>query len=188
VTTIVNELEIRLAERIRKERGARNWSLAELAERSGVSKAMISKIERGETSPTAALLGHLSGAFGITLSALLARAEAGQRRIARAVDQITWEDPETGLRRTAISPPGSGIIEIVRSELPSGQCVAYPPSAFTFIHQQIWVLKGILHFTEGDEVHILRGGDCLQLGSPVSCKFENRRRAACVYLVVVARR
>ena len=56
-----------LAQRLKAEREARNWSLAELAERSGVSKAMISKIERDEVSPTAALLGRLSGAFGLSL-------------------------------------------------------------------------------------------------------------------------
>jgi transcriptional regulator with XRE-family HTH domain len=181
-------MEARLAKRIREERVAHSWSLAQLADRSGVSKAMISRIERGETSPTAALLGHLSGAFGITLSALLARAEAGESRIARVGVQAVWEDPETGLRRTAVSPPGSRVIEIVRSELPSMQSVSYPASAFMFIHQQIWVLKGILHFTEGSEVHELRAGDCLQLGTPADCRFENRQRSACTYLVVVARR
>ncbi len=53
-----------IAERIRLEREDRGWSLSELAERSGVSKAMISKIERCEASPTATVLGRLSGAFG----------------------------------------------------------------------------------------------------------------------------
>ena len=52
-----------LARRLRLEREARGWSLAELAARSGVSKAMISKIERDEVSPTAALLGRTSGAI-----------------------------------------------------------------------------------------------------------------------------
>ena len=54
---------------LKRERSARGWSLADLSERSGVSKAMISKIERGEASPTATVLGKLSGAFGMALSA-----------------------------------------------------------------------------------------------------------------------
>ena len=186
--TIVNDLELRLARRIKAEREARGWSLADLAERSGVSKAMISKVEREESSPTAALLGRLSGAFGITLSTLLARAEGGASRIARASEQALWQDPETGLRRTAVSPGGSDPIELVRCELPPGQSIAYPASSYTFIHQQIWILRGILHFTEGTEIHELHRGDCLQLGSPTACKFENRQRTACTYLVIVARR
>jgi transcriptional regulator with XRE-family HTH domain len=189
VTTIVNDLDTRLASRIRDERAARAWSLADLAQRSGVSKAMISKIERGESSPTATLLGQLSGAFGITLSTLLARAEAAaSSRIARASEQAVWQDPETGLRRTSVSASGSEVIDIVRCELPPGQSIAYPASAYVFIDQQIYVLKGTLHFSEGSEVHTLRTGDCLQLGTPADCRFENRERAACTYLVVVARR
>jgi transcriptional regulator with XRE-family HTH domain len=179
-------LEARLASRIRTEREARGWSLDDLAGHSGVSKAMISKIERGESSPTAALLGRLSGAFGLTLSTLLARAEGAVSRLARAGEQAVWRDPATGYCRTAISPEGS-VIDLVRCELPPGASVAYPASAFAFIRQQIWMLKGRLHFVEGAQVHDLCSGDCLQLGSPADCRFENRQRTACQYLVVVVR-
>src|SRR5579862_2399320 len=92
-----------LAERLRHERETRHWTLADLAARSGVSRAMVSKIERGEASPTAALLGRLSAAFGLTLSQLFARMEeppdpdAG--RVARAAGQLAWRDPETGFLR-----------------------------------------------------------------------------------------
>jgi transcriptional regulator with XRE-family HTH domain len=187
MSTKVNEVEARLASRIRTEREARGWSLDDLAGRSGVSKAMISKIERWESSPTAALLGRLSGAFGLTLSTLLARAEGTASRLVRASEQAVWRDPATGYCRTAVSPEGSGVIDLVRCELPPGASVAYPASAFAFIHQQILMLKGRLHFVEGAEIHELCSGDCLQLGSPADCRFENRQRTACVYLIVVAR-
>ena len=188
MSTIVNTGQRLLAERIRTERQARDWSLADLAQQSGVSKAMISKIERSEVSPTATILGQLSGAFGLTLSALLARAEGSRSRLARAGQQPTWRDLATGFQRTAVSPQGSNVIELVRCELQPGTSIAYPASAFTFIHQQIWMLKGTLHFIEGTETHELRSGDCLQLGTPANCRFENRQRTACKYLVVVARR
>lgn len=188
MSTIVNNLEARLAGRINEEREARGWSLGELAERSGVSKAMISKVERGEASPTAVLLGRLSGAFGITLSTLLARAEGVGSRVTRAGEQATWQDPETGLLRTTVSPVGASSIDVVKCELPPGQSIAYPASAFAFIDQQILIMKGTLHFTEGEEIHELRSGDCLQLGSPTECTFENRQRTVCTYLVIVARR
>src|SRR5271170_6056419 len=161
MSTIVNDLETQLAGRIREEREARGWSLGELAKRSGVSKAMISKVERGESSPTAVLLGHLSGAFGITLSTLLARAEGVGSRVSRADEQTTWRDPETGLLRTTVSPEGASSIDVVKCELPAGESIAYPASAFAFIDQQILTLKGTLHFAEGEEIHELRSGDCL---------------------------
>jgi transcriptional regulator with XRE-family HTH domain len=187
VSIIVDEFERHLARRIKTEREMRGWSLADLAERSGVSKAMISKVERGESSPTAALLGHLSGAFGLTLSTLMARAEGATSRLVRVKEQPVWQDPATGFRRTSVSPSGSPVIEIVRGELPPGAAIAYPASSYAFIHQQIWMLKGTLHFIEGADIHELRAGDCLQLGSPCDCRFENRQKTACVYVVVVAR-
>jgi len=45
--TIVDKAEAGISRHIRLERGARGWSLADLAARSGVAKASISKIERG---------------------------------------------------------------------------------------------------------------------------------------------
>ncbi|HWA48738.1 MAG TPA: helix-turn-helix transcriptional regulator, partial [Dongiaceae bacterium] len=81
-TIIEDSLDAQIALRIRAEREARDWSLDELAQRSGVSRAMISKVERQESSPTAVLLGKLSAAFGLTLSQLLVRAEQGQAGLA----------------------------------------------------------------------------------------------------------
>src|SRR3954463_16312318 len=115
-----------LAARIALEREARGWSLADLAEPSGVSKAMISKIERGEASPTATLLGRLSGAFGLTMSTLLARAEGGGGRLSRAADQPRWQDPATGYIRQQVSPQTDLPLDLVRVELPAGASATFP--------------------------------------------------------------
>jgi transcriptional regulator with XRE-family HTH domain len=70
---------------------------AELASHSGVSKAMLSAIERSETSPTAALLVRISTAFDMTLSTLIAHAEASSGNLARADVQPVWTDPEPAM-------------------------------------------------------------------------------------------
>jgi len=188
MSTIADDPAPRIAERIRAEREQRGWSLEDLAQRSGVSRAMISKVERNEASPTATILGRLSGAFGLTLSTLVARSEGAAGRISRAAGQHRWQDPETGFLRVAVSPAGSKVIEIVRGILPTGATITYPAAAYTFIDQQILVLKGRLTFTEGAITHELREGDCLELGTPADCTFENRATSKCEYLVVVARR
>ncbi|BBU30534.1 XRE family transcriptional regulator [Burkholderia sp. THE68] len=177
-----------IATRIKIERERRNWSLSELAERSGVSKAMISKIERGEASPTATLLGRLSGAFGLQLSTLLALAEQAGLRISRADAQPVWKDPETGYTRRVLSPLNGSVLELVEVNLPAHTRVSYPPSAFTFQHQQIWVTSGTLLFEEGEVTHTLNAGDCLQLGPPVQCTFVNSTDEACTYVLGLVKR
>jgi transcriptional regulator with XRE-family HTH domain len=180
----------RLAGRLRAEREARQWPIAELAERSGVSRAMISKIERAEASPTAVLLGRLSGAFGLTLSTLLARAEDdASGRVSHAGDQPLWRDPATGYLRRAVSPSGAQP-ELVCVDLPPDVRVDYPASAFApLLGQCIWVLSGALTFHEGAVRHDLAAGDCLALGPPTDCVFVNpSNQAPCRYLVALVRR
>ena len=140
MNTIVDDVErTRIARRLRLERDSRNWSLADLAERSGVSKAMISKIERAEVSPTAVILVRLAAAFDLTLAGLMLRAEGQGERLIRAADQPVWRDPETGyLRKQVFSRPDHPL-EIIRVELPAGQRVVLPASSYAHIRQVVWV-------------------------------------------------
>jgi transcriptional regulator with XRE-family HTH domain len=184
---MINDPTAALAARIRLERQTRGWSLAELAGRSGVSKAMISKIERGAASPTAALLGRLSGAFSLTLSTLLARSELRGGRLLRASQQPHWRDPASGYVRHHVSPASDLPLELIRVALPAGAAVTFPASSYAFLRQLVWVMKGRLTFTEGAVVHELGPGDCLELGPPADCTFRTRGRQPCLYLVAVVR-
>lgn len=179
-----------LAAALAEARLGRDLSVSALADRSGVSRAMIGKIERGEAQPTAALLGRLTAALGMTLSELIARAEKQrpESRIARRAAQSVWQDPETGYRRRAVSPVAGGAIELVEVELPPGVRIAYPADSYAFTHHQIWVLEGSLRFDEGDLTHRLDTGDCLQLAAPSPCAYENETADPCRYLVALARR
>ena len=177
-----------LASTLQAARRARDLSAGALAERSGVSRAMIAKIERDEAQPTAVLLGRLCGALGMTLSELVARAEGEGARLARAGAQPVWTDPDTGYRRRAVSPASGGPLEIVDVELPGGASVAYPADTYAFAHHQIWVLEGELTFREGDDEHLLGPGDCLALGAPQPCAYVNASERPCRYLVALTRR
>jgi transcriptional regulator with XRE-family HTH domain len=183
-----DNLSASLATTLLAARRARDLSANALAERSGVSRAMIGKIERGEAQPTAVLLGRLSAALGMTLSELVARAEGDGSRLVRAADQPTWTDPGTGYRRRAVSPAAGSPLELVEVELPAGTEISFPADTYAFIHQQIWMLSGRLRFREGDIDHDLDAGDCLQLGPPAPCTFINPTRSACRYLVALTRR
>lgn len=185
--TTQDDLDARIGARIRTERESRGWSLTELAQRSTVSRAMIHKVERGESSPTANLLGKLSGAFGLSISGLIARAESQQGRLLRAADQPTWSDPETGYLRRHVSPQSDLPVDLLQITLPAGKQVPMPASAYAFQRQLIWVLQGELVFIEGDVRHALAQGDCLELGPPVDCEFRNDSALPCVYAITLLR-
>jgi transcriptional regulator with XRE-family HTH domain len=170
---------------VRRAREDSAMSVSELAERSGVSRAMIAKVEREEAQPTATLLGRLSGALGLSLSELVARAERGNVPVARAAEQPVWVDPATGYRRRALSPQPGGPLELVEVELPPGAVIGYPAAASLATHQQVWVLDGELRVVEDGTQHSLAAGDCLSL-TPRSPR-EYATDSGCRYLVALAR-
>lgn len=177
-----------IAAALQSARQSRGLTVSALAGRAGVSRAMIGKIERGEAQPTAVLLARLASALGMTLSELVARAEDGGGRLVRAADQRTWTDPASGYVRRAVSPAGARPLELVEVELPAGARVAFAADAYALVHQLIWVLDGHLRLHEGDIVHELDTGDCLELGPPAPRSFVNPTDRPCRYLVALTRR
>src|SRR3569833_2318055 len=163
---IIDALSQRLAHRLRRERESRGWSLAELAERSGVSKATISKIERAEVSPTAVILVRLASAFDLTLAGLMLRAEGHGERLSKAVDQPAWRDPETGYLRTQVYSRPDHPVEIIKVEMPAKQRVTLPASSYARIRLVLWVLSGALVLNAGGECTELKAGACLGFGAP----------------------
>jgi transcriptional regulator with XRE-family HTH domain len=175
-----------IARRIRLEREARVWSLADLAARAGVGKATVSKIERGEMSPTAAMLVRLAGAFDLTLAGLLLRAEAGDRLV-RAVDQPLWRDPASGYVRRQVFARPDHPVEIVEVELPPGARVALPAASYAHIRQVVWLRTGFLTIAQGTQRHRLNPGDSLAFGPPADTDFINETQEPSTYVVALSR-
>lgn len=183
-----DDLSTALARAVAAARARRGLSVAGLAEASGVSRAMIAKVERAEVQPTAALLARLTGPLGLTLSELIAQAETVASPVARLADQPTWTDPETGYTRRAVSPPSTSPLELVEVTLPPGVEIGYPAEAFWFVDRQVLVLAGDLRVTDGSEMHELGAGDCLRFDSPRDTAFANPGEAPNRYLVALAKR
>ena len=185
----MDETSAQIAARIKLERDARGWSLAELAARAKVSKASISKIERGEVSPTAVVLVRLAAAFDLTLAGLLLRAEEDGEpdRVSRVAGQPVWLDPASGyIRRQVLRRPDHPL-EVVQVELPPARQVVLPASSYAHIRQAVWVLAGELVIAEGSQRNVLAAGDCLAFGPPAEVTFANQTAQPCTYLVVLAR-
>ncbi|WP_081984727.1 helix-turn-helix domain-containing protein [Curtobacterium sp. MR_MD2014] len=186
----------RLGERLQRLRTERKWSLTELAEESGVSRAMINRVERGVSSPTATILGRLSGAFGLTISQLLDEALDHEvpratdpdeaRGVQRGVTADSWTDPETGYRRRPVSSADFPA-DVTEVRLPAGAQVAYPASAYAFLRHCIWVVDGVLEVVVGDEPTRLGAGDRIELGEPADVVYRNPGAEPVRYVVVVVR-
>jgi transcriptional regulator with XRE-family HTH domain len=185
------DLNQRIAERVRELRAARGLSLEALAGRSGVSRSMISLIERGESSPTAVVLERLAAGLGVMLASLFdapAAAPAPAGPLARREDQPQWQDPASGYLRRNVSPPGvRQPMQIVEVRFPPGGRVAFETGARdTRVHQQVWVLEGSIDVTVGEERHRLREGDCLAMQLDRPTMFHNPTRKPTRYAVVIA--
>lgn len=177
-------LNTRIGLKIKFERERRGWSLTDLAASSGVSRAMIHKIERGESSPTATLLARLSGAYDMSMSQLLAETEVRTGMLVRYENQAVWQDPETGYIRRHASP-GQIPVDLVSIELPAKTAVPMPAISYLSRRQLIWVIEGKLTFVEGSTTFEMLPGDCLELGDPADCIFRNDTGDLCRYAVIV---
>src|SRR5438128_7806224 len=122
----VSDLNQRIAERVRELRAAHGLSLDALAGKSGISRSMISVIERGESSPTAVVLEKLAAGLGVPLASLFDAPQPSHEPLLRAKDQPQWKDPHSGYVRRNVSPGGVGSpIQIVEVSFPPRARVAY---------------------------------------------------------------
>ncbi|MDO9416443.1 helix-turn-helix domain-containing protein [Pararhizobium sp.] len=184
-----NASDIIVGERLRLLRAGMAMTLDDLAARSGVSRAMISRIERGEASPTAQLLARLCGALGQSLSSFFAT-DAAASPLARREDQRLWRDPATGYLRRAVSPPGNpSPVDVVEVEFPPGAMVAFPPPPVDDgLTQHVWLMDGQLTMTVGTDVHELLPGDCLFMPLSGGHVFHNPHGKPARYAVILNRK
>lgn len=182
--TLTDDIDRRLGARIRDLRAGRGLTLDGLADAAGVSRAMLSRIERGESSPTAQLLNKVCDGLGITLSALFAEPTPATSPLVRFADQPTWRDPATRYLRRSVSPFGTGSpVDIVEIELPPGARVAFD-SRQVGRDKHVWVLDGTLQLHVGEAQYRLERGDCLLMHSAHQTVFENATRRTVRYALI----
>ncbi len=184
----VPDLTQRIAVHIRELRTAQKLSLEALANRSGVSRSMISFIERGESSPTAVVLEKLAAGLGVTLASLFNPPDspnAPANPLSRRADQLQWQDPASGYLRRNLTPPGlSQPMQMVEIHFPPGQRVTFENVREQPVHQQIWLLAGEMEISKGTTVHRLHTGDCLAMVLDRPHMFHNPTKKPARYLVV----
>jgi transcriptional regulator with XRE-family HTH domain len=184
----MQDINSRIAGRVRTLRADLGLSLDALAGKANVSRSMISLVERGESSPTAVVLEKIASGLGVSLATLFDDSSAPADPVSRDADRIWWRDPQSGYLRRNVSPTNfPSPIQIVEVVLPAGARVAYETGVRDVsIHQQIWVQSGSIEVTLGSVTHRLSEGDCLamQLDDPTA--FRNRTRKRARYIVILA--
>lgn len=179
-------VEQRIAARLGELRRQRSWSLEELSGRSGISRATLSRLERCELSPTAAMLGQLCSVYGWTLSRLISEAEGESPSLVPHGNQETWEDPETRYLRRIVSPPGAELRgELVEVQLPASAVVYFENSPVQRLEHHLWMIEGSLRLELEGASFDLNAGDCLRYVLTGSSKFVCSEKGNARYLVAI---
>jgi transcriptional regulator with XRE-family HTH domain len=176
----------RLGDRVRELRRGRGLTLEELAERSGVSRAMISKVERGEKNPTLVVAAKVAEGLGITLAELLGTEERRKIIVVPRERRMVMRDPETGFERQLLSPSlGRRAVEFIRNIVPrestSGEFLPHRRG----VEEYVVVEKGRLRAIIGREEYLLEEGDALYFEADVSHRFDNAGDGECSYYLVI---
>lgn len=179
-------IDRRIAARLRGLRSERGWSLDELARRSGVSRATLSRLEHAEVSATATVLGRLCAVFGMTVSRLMVMAEGAFAPLLSRADQTLWRDPETGFERRSVSPPAQGLAgEVIEANLPPGTTIDYARPPRPGLEHHLVMQDGLLTLTADGRSHDLAAGDCLRYQLFAASRFQTPAQAGAHYLLFI---
>lgn len=183
----LQDINMRIANRISALRSERDMSLENLASRCNVSRSMISLIERGESSPTAVVLEKLAKGLGVTLASLFEDPRDDASPLVKRSEQLQWTDPQSGYLRRNLSPPHfRSPIQMVEVIFPPGATVAYEAGhRDKGIQQQIWMMEGSMEITVAQQRHVLEQGDCLAMREDQAVMFQNTTTLPAHYLVVI---
>ena len=184
-------ISLALGQRIRALRARSGLTLEQLSRQSGVSRAMLSTIERGEKSPTLPLIVRIAAGFGIPLSRLLgAEPDPSSVAVIRAGQRIAFRDPETGFERWMLSPAHvDNGVEFVLHRLPAGRSTGTLPAYARPTEKYLTVASGTLTVVVGDQRQVLNTGDAIYFEVQAPYCFVNEDpHMDCTYYMVIARK
>jgi transcriptional regulator with XRE-family HTH domain len=170
-----------LGERIRRERDQRRLSLNELAAKAGVSRSMLSAVERGAKAPTVLVLDRIATGLDSSIARLLGQERAGRVVVLRHDEQDVARD-RAGWERRVLSPVLPGVeFELMRTTIGAGvDAGTFSPHA-PGSREYLAVERGTLRLTLDGIVHTLRAGDSIYYAGDCRHAFANPGARPCVY-------
>ena len=160
-------------------------SLQQLAERSGVSAAMLSEVERGRKSPTLRIAAQIAEGLGCAVSELLDDTAASRLCVRRRAERRTLKDRATGIERHSLAPsPLSHGIEVVWYLVPPGRASGTFAAQRRGVLGHLTVVRGGLECLSGAERVRLAAGDSLDYPSDIEHEFRNPGARVCEFVLV----
>jgi transcriptional regulator with XRE-family HTH domain len=178
-----------LGSRVKQLRGERGWSLEALANASGVSRSMLSEIEREQANPTLAVTLRIARAFGLALGELLELPGAASGiNVIRADDHTFHYRSDKDCRIRTLSPLNlEKDVEFYEIRLqPQGALRSAPH--FEGTREFLTVQKGLVRVESGQDQQELGTGDSASYRADVSHAISNSGRTeAIMFLIVIYR-
>lgn len=176
-------------DRVRVIREQADLTLERFSQLSGVSRAMLSKVERGEKSPTIGIAKRIAHALDTPLSVLMGDEAVPRRAVAlvRKEQRQVFRDAETGFQRHLLSPIMAGMaVEVVLHHLPprisTGKLPPYPAGT----GKHVLATRGRIVVGIDDAETVLDEGDSLYFEADVEHWFENRTARPSEYYLVIS--
>lgn len=186
-TVEADPLNSQVSERVKTQRQQRGWSLEQLAAASGVSRSMLSQVERGEANPTLAVTCKIAQAFGMSLAEFVDVPGAGVAiHVVRSDDRAALYRSDEHCEIRTLSPLHlEKDVEFYQVRLkPAGALTSAPH--FQGTREFLTVEQGKVRVTSGTERSELNRGDSASYRADVPHVLENLGKSdATVFLVVI---
>lgn len=163
------DITSRMAAMLRQLRQARSWSLTQAAEHTGVSKAMLGQIERGESSPTVATLWKIATGFNVPFSAFFSTQAAPT--VAASTDMVA----------VPLFPYDDALrFDLLAVTLPAGALSESSPHEHGVI-EHVVVIEGVLEVGQHGNWHRLQAGEGLRFAGDVAHAYRNLSAVPCYF-------
>lgn len=162
-------------------RHARGWSLTLAADKTGVSKAMLGQIERGESSPTVATLWKIATGFTVPFSLFLTGNASVSARALHHDEALTGETraSQSAMRATPVFPFDEQLgFDMLSVILPAG-ATSKSSAHEQGVIEHVVLLSGELELTVVDVKHQLSAGEGLRFAADCPHRYRNTGKGEC---------
>jgi transcriptional regulator with XRE-family HTH domain len=179
---------VELGEAIKARRAERGLTLEGLAARCGVSRAMLSEIERGAKTPSIRVVSQIAAGLGTTVGRLIGEepAEGGRGPVVvRAGERRTLVEPQGGMVRRELSPWYRRLgVEVWWCSIPPGGVSGALPALRRGAVEHVTVVRGALRCRIGMREVSLGAGDSVLYEADLARVFENGGDGECEFVLI----